>query len=229
MKKLILAVILFYVLSNPSAQAQFSVVTLNNLTRELKSGIAAGKTNSDIKGSPYLEDEFEKGEVYYGGKYLVKDVSLRYNMFNDVMEFKNGKSIMNIDGSMNINKVIIGKDVFLSIKKSSVKSTPKGFVKLWNDQYPSIATKMQSEFFEKEDVQAFAEPKPARFKRKMDENYLMINEGEFERVKSVKKLIQSLGDLQGELSTYAKKEKISSNDPAELAKLLSYYHSLKTK
>jgi hypothetical protein len=55
----------------------------------------------------------------------------------------------------------------------------------------------------------------------------MKKEGEFERVKSVKKLIQALRDYQGELSTYAKKEKISSNDTAELGKLLAYYQSLK--
>ncbi|MFT7035199.1 MAG: hypothetical protein ACJA2S_003721 [Cyclobacteriaceae bacterium] len=226
MKKLILF-LLFNVILNSLAQAQFSVVTLNNLSRELNSGIAAGESNPDIKGSPYLAEEFEKGEVYYGGKFLVKDVSLRYNMFNDVMEFKNGKTIMNLDGSMNINKVIIGDDVFISIKKSTDKSGPKGFVKLWNDQYPSIATKMKAEFFEKEADQAFSEPRPARFERKIDENFLMKKEGEFERVKSVKKLVQALGDYQGELSTYVKKEKISSNDPAELGKLLSYYHGLK--
>lgn len=228
MKKLILA-LLFYFIFNSLSQAQFSVVTLNNLTRELNSGIAAGNSNPDIKGSPYLDVEFEKGEVYYGGKFLVKDVALRYNMFNDVMEFKNEKTIMNLDVSMNINKVIIGDDVFINVKKSSDKSTPKGFIKLWNDQYPSIATKMQAEFFEKEAVQAFAEPRPARFERKIDENFLMRKEGEFERVKNVKKLIQSLGDYQSELSTYAKKQKISSNDPAELGQLLSYYHSLKAK
>ena len=128
MKKLIVF-LLFYVISYSLVQAQFSVVTLNSLSRELNSGIAAGKSNPDIKGSPYLAEEFVKGEVYYGGKFLVKDVSLRYNMFNDVMEFKNGKTIMNLDGSMNLNKVIIGGDVFISIKKSTDKSAPKGFVK----------------------------------------------------------------------------------------------------
>jgi hypothetical protein len=198
---------------------------MNNFVRELNFGTAEGNSNPDIKGSRYLKDEFEKGEVYYGGKYMVKDVLLRYNLYDDVMEFKTGNKIMNLDPSMNLNKVVIGDDAFINFKKTT--DGISGFVKIRNSQFPSIVTTMKSKLIEKEAVQGFAEPKPVRFERQADENFLMKNDNEVERIKSLKKLIESLGDLQSELSTYAKKEKISTNDPEELAKLLNYYNSLK--
>ena len=56
--------------------------------------------------------------------------------------------------------------------------------------------------------------------------YIMNADGKIERIKSVKKLIKYLGSHQEELSRFAKKEKISANDPKELAKLLEYFQDL---
>ncbi|MFY0654510.1 MAG: hypothetical protein JXQ96_20910 [Cyclobacteriaceae bacterium] len=218
---------LVFILTSSMASAQYNVIAPENFVKSFALDQSTGKTNPDVKGSPYLNDEFVNGEVYYSGKYLVKGVLLRYNLHGDAIQFSHKGKVMELDPAMKIDKVIIGNDNFVKLKKSSSSKVPEGFVKVWNDQYPRIITKMKTQFFKKEETQAFSEPRPARYERRPDENFLMKEEGVFERVKSVKKLIQSLGDFQSELNSFAKKEKVSTNDASELAKLMDYYVSLK--
>ena len=85
---------------------------------------------------------------------------------------------------------------------------------------------MKTEFLEKEEPKPYVEAKPDRFERAYDKNFIMLSGSEIEKVSSVKKLIKLLGNHTSELTSFAKKEKISSGDAKEIARLLDYYHEL---
>ena len=227
MKKTIFFAIALLSLSSKYLYAQDNYTTgkINDLIVHLDWNKTIHSMSAEIQGSPYLDEEFKVGEVYYKGKYKVTDLPLRYNLYNDEIEYKDNNAPMAIAQPDKIDKVIIGKDIFIYIKKNSLHKV-SGFVRIWNDEYPSILTKMKVAFFEKEPPKAIVESKPARFERKHDIHYLMKSPDEIEKIKSVKKLIQSLGNHEKELTDFAKKEKISVRKPEELAKLLNYYQGL---
>ncbi|MCK5468824.1 MAG: hypothetical protein KAI99_09945 [Cyclobacteriaceae bacterium] len=227
MKKLIGFLAVFIGIGSTTLHAQFdyTIMELNDMVGQLKWNKNIHADNPGIKGSPYLYEEFQSGEVYYDKKYKVVQIPLQYNLYNDefVYEYKNVTMAFANPGS--IDKIVIGDEVFIYIEKDKQKKV-SGFVKMWNDQYPTVLTKMNVDFLKKEQVQPFTEQKLDRFERTLDKHYLMKSQNEIEKISSVKKLIKSLGNHLSELSDFAKYEKISANDPEELTKLLEFYHGL---
>lgn len=227
MKRLLFSVFVLSYLAPISLKAQDTYVAsdISNLVDQLNWNKTIDTSSPDIQGSPYLNDEFEAGIVYYEGKFKISDLPLRYNLHNDEIEYKEKNAILAFADPNSIDKVIIGSDVFIYIPTGK-KGVVSGFVKMWNKNYPSVLTKMKVDFLEKEEAKPYVEPKPDRFERGHDKHYLMISQDEIVKIASVKKMIKTLGKHQSELSAYAKKEKISSGDPEELAELLEYYSKL---
>jgi len=227
MKKTIFFAIALLSLSSGLLFAQNNYVTreISDLISHVDWNKTIHSMSGEIQGSPYHNEEFKVGEVYFDGKFKVTDLPLRYNLYNDEIEYKDNNTTMAIAKPAKIDKVIIGKDIFIYIKKSGQYKV-SGFVRVWNVEFPTILTKMGVEFFEKEPPQAIVESNPARFERKHDAHYLMKSPDEIEKIKSVKKLIQSLGNHEKELADFAKKEKISARKPEELAQLLDHYQGL---
>ena len=207
------------------AQEAYSIRQLNDLVGQLEWDKVTQKELSNIYGSPYLYEDFKDGNVYYDGKYKVEQIPLRLNLYNDEFEYREKNTIMSFANPARIDKIVIGSEVFIYLEKSKTHHL-SGFVKMMNAEVPAVVTKMKTEFLEKDDPKPYVKPKPDRFERIHDKHYIMKSETEIEKITSVKKLIKYLGDHNTELTKFAKKEKISANDEAELAMLLDYYHEL---
>jgi hypothetical protein len=102
-----------------------------------------------------------------------------------------------------------------------------GYVKIWNETYPALITKMETYYYKRRQAGAFKETLPKRFERQDDKHFLLFSKGKATHFSSVNDLIQLFEDHQLELSSFSKKEKISKNDPEELSKLVDYYSSLR--
>ena len=207
------------------AQDSYITVQLTDMVGQMNWDRKTLQGESGIEGSPYLAEEFKKGEVYYGGKYKVPNVPLRLNLYNDQFEYKEKNTVMAFADPKVIDKIVLEDEVYIYIEKN-VGSDVDGFVKMWNAELPGVLTKMKTLFKDKEEPKPFEEPKPDRFERTLDKHYIMMSKEEIKKISSVKKLIKYLGNHTDELSSFAKKEKISSGDPEELAKLLDYYNEL---
>jgi hypothetical protein len=176
-----------------------------------------------IEGTRNLYDDFRPGVVYYNDNSDALQVSLRLNLYNDEFEYVNNDTLHVLKDLNHLEKIVMDNQVFIWIEPYK-KANISGYVVRWNDEYPTIITKMQMGYFSG-GVDMYTS-KPPRFERKEDKHYIMNSYHEFERIYSVKKLIKYLGTHQQELSDFAKKEKISDSSPEELAKLLDFYHEL---
>ncbi len=210
------------------AQDNYSIRKLNDMANHYQWSQQTKKEYADIDGSPYLNDEFQEGDVYSEGKYKFEAVPLRYNLYQDEFEFKSDNSILVFKEPEAIDKIIIGSEEFIYLSDSAQQKV-NGYVKKWNDQFPAVLTKMKTTFQKKEEPKPYTEPKPDRFERAKDKHYLMINEAMIERITSVKKLIKMLGDHENELASFAKKEKISADNPVELSKIVEFFHQLNSR
>lgn len=226
-EKSVFAVLISLGISIPNlhAQAGYMIRQLNDVVGQLEWSRANVSSKSEIEGSPYLADDFTNGDVFYNGKFQIPNVALRLNLFNDEFEYKNKNSVLVFAEPDHIDKIVMDNEVFIYLKRTPQQEV-YGFVKKWNTGFPAVLTKMKIEFKKKEEVQAFAESKPDRFERAADRHFIMKSEEEIARITSIKRLIKYLGAHASELSSFAKREKISSGDAEELAKLLDYFHSL---
>jgi hypothetical protein len=219
---------IFSAFSSLSLRAQqdgYVAKNLNDLGLELNWSKRIIPPNQIIEGTPYFNDEFIEGEVYFEGKFKLSNLPLRYNINNDEMEFKEKNTVLAIAFPEKTDKVVIGNKTFIYIDKNHSKIV-EGFVIKRNEGYPAVLTKMKVDFFDKEPPKAIVDSKPARYEKGYDRQYLMKSPDEIENIKSVKKLIQALGNHEKELTAFAKKEKISSNNGEELASLIEYYKNL---
>lgn len=183
------------------------------------------KRGNYIEGTRYLQDDFINGDVYYDGKLKFSHVPLRLNLHNDEFEYMENDSIFSFAEPYHIDKIVIENEVFIYLNRI-FDADIAGFVKRWNSEFPFLLTKMKIVFFTSVTGLAFVESKPDRFERTADKHYLMQSENEIIKISSVKKLIKLLCDHSSELSKFAKEEKVSGGNGAELDKLLDYYHKL---
>jgi hypothetical protein len=181
----------------------------------------------NVQGTPYLFEEFKPGEIYYDGEHKI-ELPLRLDLYRDRLEYQDEDSTTMVFLNQDeIDYVSIENDVFVYLPQSRHYKV-SGFLKMWNSRLPSLLTKMNIKYFKAEEAKPFDlhEPKPDRLERIMDNHYIMMSGEEVERVSSVKKLIKYLGAHSAELTEYAKKTDLSSNDPNDMAKLVNYYLQL---
>ena len=75
---------------------------INDLFELIKNRVSKNSnSNREIKGSKYFDEKFKPANVKYFGKDLNQNIFLRYNAFNDELEFtnnpENSKLRQNID------------------------------------------------------------------------------------------------------------------------------------
>jgi hypothetical protein len=178
-----------------------------------------------VAGTRYLYDDFIVGFVYYDDNSKTLQIPLRLNLHNDEFEYMKNDTVFAFSKTDRIDRIVLKNEVFIYLE-TSIYTNVSGFVKIWNDQFPTLLTKMKIEFYSKSVGKGYSDSQPNRFERVEDRQYIMKSENDFDRIKSVKQLIKILDTHYSELTAYAKKEKISKDDPEELAKLLEYYNEL---
>ncbi len=182
---------------------------------------------SNFKGSPYLEDDFTEGTVYTVQKDKYVDVPMRYNIYNDDVEFKNtsGK-VLAIAKPDEIEKVEIGNHQLFYIPYVITKKVKQGYLELVEGGNASLFIKHSVIFKDAEAPGAYKEAEPAQFVTMADEFYIRIGEEAAEMITNKKDLIEIFADHKNEIETYIKKHKIKTNKVDSLSELVKYYNSL---
>lgn len=180
-----------------------------------------------IDGTPYLNDEFIRGTIYWnkGGSY--PGLEMRYNIFNDQVEFKNQDSVYAILPDIGIKKIVIDKHTLI-VNNYEIKGTPvlTYFLRLDSGK-ATLLTKMHINFRERQAEKPIEGALPPKYVKMPDEYYYKIRNGSSIKIQSMKKLIEELPDGKQEMEQFAKANKISANKPKELIKFFQYYNSLK--
>jgi hypothetical protein len=180
---------------------------------------------ADIKGTPYVEADFTPGVIYYANKKL--EVPIRYNAFQDLIEYQQSGRALVLDPSETIKKVCFGTLKFVP-QKFELKGKPKlGYLAMLDSGKVILYSRKQVTFLPMRKGGALdGSDQPAEFKWSADTFYYKIGEGELQEVESIKSMIAGFPDKQDELTQFAKKEKISPRKEKEIIQFVQYYNSL---
>lgn len=182
-------------------------------------------TDVTIKGTPYLREAYEEGVIYYANNSV--KVPARYNVFKDLMEYQqNGRALV-LDPTPTIKKVQLHDDTFV-VEKYEVKGAPKhGYFALLDSGKVMLYSKKEVKYLAPQKGRALdGGDQPAEYKKGADTFYFKIGDAPLQEVKNIKSMIAAFPDKQDQLATFAKQEKISPRDEADLVKFSRYYNSL---
>lgn len=184
-------------------------------------------TQSDIEGSPYLDDNFINGTVYTVQKDKYVNVPMRYNIFNDEVEFKNSEGqVQAIATPEIIEKIEINNHQLFYIPYISSKKIKHGFFELVEEGNASLFTKQKIIFKDAETAGAYKKAAPAQFINNGDEYYIQVGKDAALLVTNKKDLINIFPDHIDKVKAFVKKHKTKTNKVDSLAELVKYYNSL---
>ena len=228
-KKLVQIVFpLLFIFSVADAQ---KVINLDQHTPIKKSdkilyGDTPAERTEKVEGTPYLNENFVTGVVYsYYEKY--EGVLMRYNIYDDNIEFKQDDQLLVFDPQPKIMKIDLDQSTFVVDSYEQKGKIRLGFFILLDSGKIVLLSKNRVTYKEQQQPRALdATPPPARYTRAPDDYFYRIGNGVLIKVENIKKMITGFPDKHMELTEFAKKEKISTNKEDELIKLVRYYNAL---
>jgi len=184
-------------------------------------------SESDIEGTPYLNDDFIEGTIYTTSKFQYEEVPLRYNIFNDNLEFKTPEDqVLAVAAPEIIERVQLGDDVMIYGPYSNAKKIRRGFFKVLEEGKASLYARQNVLFSDPVEPGAYKEAEPAKFTRKPDSYYIRIGNEQAKLVSNKKELLAAFPDHSDKIASFIKKNKVKPTKPEKLLALVQYYNSL---
>ncbi|MCD6598004.1 MAG: hypothetical protein J7L04_09970 [Bacteroidales bacterium] len=179
----------------------------------------------NIEGSPYLFDDFRKGEVLLKDGKLFKG-EFRYDKYVDQVEFKVKQGNFWIANPSYIDYVKIDTTLMLFIQKDIEQPDKGSYYIILVSGKIQLILKKGSILQSAEDPKPYIDAKPAKFLDRKDLYYLLNESNTPIRITSKKVLINELSDKSSEISKFIKSNKISYKKEEDLIYLINYYISL---
>lgn len=236
MKKFIFWIFPVFLYINTTAQVPVQKLTENDLQKLSRgSVITVPDVNSlyeGVKGTPYLTDKWEKGEIIFKNGTEIGNVKIRYNIYKDELEFMNSTSgkFFIIDRQQVEGFKLSIQDKILSFRNFNPKPEKNdeiSFFMILYDGRVTLLLKYKKEFKPADYQGAYASGN--RYDEYIDDHdYYFVNDtGNIEKIRLGKKSILSvLNNKEGEVKKYASENNISFSDEEDIVKLLTFYDSL---
>ena len=151
---------------------------------------------------------------------------VRYNIFDDEMEFVKDESIYYLAKEIGRKIRFINTN---SIYKVFEFKGELHFFKVHVEGKNSLIAKQKVRYIEEKVAKSgYDRAKPANYKRLKDELYLVIDNKKMVKLskKSKKEFFKSFGDKSSEIQKYAKKNKLGRKSIEDLKKIVTYYNTL---
>jgi hypothetical protein len=184
-------------------------------------------TEDQIAGSPYLNKEFEKGTVYTIQRQQYNEIPLRYNIYNDNLEFKTpDNEIMALSAPEIVEKAVLGNNILTYSPYLMANKTKNGFFLILEEGKASLYAKPAVAFQNATEPAAYKDAEPAKFVKKADEYYIRIGAEQAVIISSKKDLIAAFPDNRDKIESFISKNKIKTNKPEGLKEVVMYYNTI---
>jgi hypothetical protein len=196
---------------------RYEVAKLNSLNQNQGNKYLEEK---DIAGSAYLSKQFQPSYVSKINGAEIKDMPLRYNIYNDQMELKKDGKVMSIALPNEVERINMGGKVFIYKPYMTARNVRAGYFQvLYEGDYQllkreQVKLRSPSEKTNQDDS--------LRFERTPPQFYLRYSNGMAHLVNSQKTLIKILQPIPQKLIDYIKSNKINTRDEKQLVDLMEY-------
>ena len=179
-----------------------------------------GAPGERYEGSPFMNDDFVEAHVYSADKSF-NPVLMRYDIFRNVMEFKDGNQSLLLDPDPRITRIEMSNQTFVVQELNLKGKNQNWFMELLEKGTLTLLAKSNVNYRKENDFAAL----PANYTRSADVYYCKLGNGAIFKVGSINKLIEFLPDNHDALRQFVKEQNLSSNSKDDLVKFARYYNS----
>jgi hypothetical protein len=180
-----------------------------------------GEKYIDVKqvaGSPYLYRNFVSASILKTKGVEIKDMLLRYNIYNDDMEFKKDGKVLSIAFPSEIYKIRMDGKIFIYTPYMTERKVSAGYFQLLYEGKYHLLKKYEMVLKKPE---ALTQPNDStRFVSTTPHYYLQYGDGMVHLIDTRKKLIRYLQPIPQEIVNQIQSSKTKINDEKWLIGLL---------
>jgi hypothetical protein len=210
----------------------------NRITERDLQSFSEGKfmpaTNMDalyegVKGTPYFNEEWLTGDVYFPDGTEIIRINIRYNIYSDELEFKNSTSGQTFIIDRNRISGFRFNEPGDSILFESFNFKPdtpeeKSFVQILYNGKTRFLLKHRKQFIPANYQGAYATGNKYDEYQDDKDYYLIRDDGSIEKIKLNRKSVMSaLKDSQSVLKEFALNNKIDFTNPKDIIKILLFH------
>lgn len=174
----------------------------------------------DIAGSAYLYKQFQPSYILKINGAEIKDMPLRYNIYNDQMELKKDGKVMSIALPNEVERINMGGKVFIYKPFRTAKNVSAGYFQVLYEGDYQLLKKEQVKLRSPSDK---TNPDDSlRFERTFPQFYLRYGNGMALFIYSQKTLIRVLQPISQDVIDYIKSNRIKTKDENQLIDLMEY-------
>ena len=201
------------------------VSNMENLIRALSFQTSMEPKAENVEGTAYLHDEFENGDVLLATGVKYTGIPLRYNVYNDQIEFRNqaGK-VYNINNPEGIRELIIGDSRFIYVGCLRNKKMQGAFVEVISEGHISLLKHHRIKIQPAKPAQTHQEAQAPKFVKIPSEYLIRKADGVGQYFKNEKELLALLSDKKSEISKLISRENLSVNQEKDLIRIINFYN-----
>ncbi|MCH2490220.1 MAG: hypothetical protein MK211_08730 [Flavobacteriales bacterium] len=180
----------------------------------------------NIQGSPYANDEFQLGNIYFDGALSQKNAMLRYNIYAEEIEVLQTADLY--------QGLLKSTDVYVKIKNDIYIFAPYkesiedgGYFKLIQEgSVYDLYEKPHVTFTPFKEPTAYAPSKPAIFRQNID-YYLVSKNGKFFEIPlSPSRILKVMDEDKDKLKAYIKENDLNPEELDDLIAIFLYYDTI---
>lgn len=210
---------------NVQTNERAQVGDLENIVRAWSLNNTLELKEDDVEGSAYLNDEFINGTVSLNTGMKYTNIPLRYNVYNDLIEFRstNGK-VYNINNPEAIKELLIGDSKFIYNDCKLHKKNERLFVEVISESGTSLLKRHRMKLNPPQKAETHKPAKPYMLVSMPSEYLIRKSDGTAYLFKSKKELLMLLSDKSEKIDELIKQQKLSVNNEKDLATIVKYYN-----
>lgn len=229
MKTVLFVIFLFgQVISMPFyAQVSRSVAhdQINYLKRE---SILSAATDAykNIKGTPFMNEEFAEGKIYTKGGDVFPG-EYRFDIYANKVQFINQGVTFQVAYPDSISKIEIAEQTLKYVEYiNGGEQVSKAFMIVLEDGNYTLLEQKNKVFYEAIPGRPYQDPEPARFGTGKDYFFLKAGDKPAEKITSTKDIIRICGNQGAAVKSYIDKEKPGVKKAEDLILLINHLNKL---
>lgn len=220
----LLQIIIFTLFCNGQIVTDFKSVMEKIHQQKMISGPNNGE--NQISGSPYLGNQFKPCLIIKTDRSEIRNMSLRFNIFRNTMEFKQKETILEIADPTLISRIVFDSCVFIYAPYTKANKIRLGYFQLLTEGKYQLLKMYKIDFKEKSKINDVGPTSASnKFESMQPDYYLRYGSGMAYLVNSQKGLIRAIQPISQEVIDTLLQKKINVHKETELINIVIYINN----
>ena len=181
---------------------------------------------TEVLGSPYLNDEFIDGVIYTKSKMQFVDVPLRFNVYQNQVEFRNEKKeTYAIATPEIIERIEFGDYLIEYIPYQQGNKTQEGYFLVLEKGEATLYSRLRVSLEQPKPPGGYQEAVPARFIDRPEVYFVRIGEEPAVEISKRKDIESVFSSKKNIMNSLINTKRIKPNDEQALLELVKHYNS----